>query len=195
MRNGRKESRPSGRWWWWRVSLFTPKNLAAGDCRNDGRGVLGGGARADDGVGGTLLAVTTQRRCGVEADLAPGEAKEKERALSGEAPTREGLAAAGSVRVRYQGLRESMWETVKEKREDIDPPPPNLEEALEMVAGSKRREEIRGLLTAAKAKGGCSSTESSRPTAETTAVDAHWSTNGRAPCQGDESAEGPLCCC
>lgn len=84
--------------------------------------------------------------------LAAGDAKEKERALRGEmraGPRREGPGLVVgptlekddvSLRERYQGLRESRWETVKENREEEQEP--ILEEGTE--EGSKRREEARG---------------------------------------------------
>lgn len=88
--------------------------------------------------------------------LAAGDAKEKDRALRGEmsaGPSRDGLGLVlivgptldddddeeeddeVSAKERYQGLRESRWETVKEKREEEQEP---------IFERSKRREEARG---------------------------------------------------
>jgi hypothetical protein len=89
-----------------------------------------------------------------------GEAKEKERAESGDAPTRDGLeegttergfargAAAGVVE-RYHGLS-ALSDTLNAKREEADPttppPPPGFGMVVRMAApdGSKRREAVRG---------------------------------------------------
>lgn len=109
-------------------------------------------------------------------DLAAGEAKEKDRALNGEAPINEGLAVGTTVRVvvveRYQGLRESKWETVKEKRDDVDPLPDLA------VAGSKRREVVLGYDANV-----LSSSEFSKSREDTRVVTAESSTNGRTPCK------------
>ena len=86
--------------------------------------------------------------------LAAGDAKENDRALRGEmsaGPRRDGLGLVlivgptldddddddedVSAKERYQGLRESRWETVKEKREEEQEP---------IFERSKRREEARG---------------------------------------------------
>lgn len=170
---------------------------AAGEGRKEGRGVRGGGGGAEEGVEGR------GRWRGVAADRAEGEAKERERALRGESPAKEGLAAAvaggggaaageGSVRVRYQGLRESKRETVKEKREEVEPPPPPIlvdAAAEETVDGSKRREVVPGRWWSAAANGRCSSSESSKSRDHTTAVDVQRSTNGREPCAGEGEEE------
>ena len=114
-------------------------------------------------------------------DRAAGEAKEKDRALSGEAPTREGLAVGITARGvalvvvdRYHGVRESRWETVNEKREDVEPP------SLAVVAttGSNRSDAA---LVRHDAKA-ASSIESSKSSDDTTAVTTDSSTKGRTPC-------------
>lgn len=78
---------------------------------------------------------------------ATGDAKEKERALSGEMSAGEGvvgptLDAEVSERLRYHGLRESSWwETVKAKREEEHEPILAVDFTVE---GSNRRDEARG---------------------------------------------------
>lgn len=80
--------------------------------------------------------------------LAAGEAKENDLAFRGEmraGPRGEGVVGPTleddvSVRLRYQGLRESIWwwETVKEKREEEHAP------ILAVDDGSNRRDAARG---------------------------------------------------
>ena len=82
--------------------------------------------------------------------LAAGDAKENDRALSGEisaGPSGDGLVgptfdADVSVKLRYQGLSESKWwDTVKEKREEEHDPILAVDFNDE---GSNRRDEVRG---------------------------------------------------
>lgn len=81
-------------------------------------------------------------------EQAAGEAKEKERVLSGDAPTSEGLAMrfeTAEVEVdveveRYQGLRESKRETVKEKRVEVEP----TDGFVVRADDSQRSEAVRG---------------------------------------------------
>ena len=84
--------------------------------------------------------------------LSTGDAKERDRALSGEiraGPRREGEGLVGptldddvSVNVRCQGLTESkLWETVNEKREEVHEP---ILAVGGREDGSNRRDEARG---------------------------------------------------
>lgn len=72
--------------------------------------------------------------------------------MSGETPTKEGLeeeaagAAAkvragllvvGTTELRYQGFSESKWETVKTKRDDVEPAPP-----LDLTEEESNRSEV-----------------------------------------------------
>ena len=94
-------------------------------------------------------------------ERAAGDAKENERAESGDAPTREGLeegttergpaptgAAAGVVE-RYHGLS-ALSDTLKAKRDEAEPtarpPPVTLPIAVSTAApvGSNRSDAVRG---------------------------------------------------
>lgn len=92
------------------------------------------------------------------------------------APAREGLAGATAVRVlamlRYHGFKESSWETVKENLDEAE-----AAEAASLGEGSKRREVVRGWAVKMD-----SSAVDSKSWEETTAVNGHKSTKGRAPC-------------
>lgn len=128
MRNGTKESRDfSARLAWHSLRW---KNMA-GDWRNEGRGVRGCAILTGSlvlwgsGVDGKSDFLGPPMPPG--GVLAAGDAKEKDRAFSGDiraGPSGDGLVGptlddAVSVSVRYQGLSESKWwDTVKEKRED-----------------------------------------------------------------------------
>lgn len=118
-----------------------------------------------------------------------GEAKEKDRAETGETPTRDGLEVGGphSVRLRYHGFKASKWETVNENLDEVDPMLPRMVAAaavglgvgvvmVGMAVASKRSEEVR------KEVNGPSSRELSKSIEATTDVDDQTSTNGRAPC-------------
>ena len=108
-------------------------------------------------------------------DWGAEEAKENDRALSGEAPMREGLAVGTTallvvvVVLRYHGLSELRWETVKENRDDAQLP-------TLAAAGSNRKEAVRRSDVKDP-----SSSESSKSSDDTTAVTADSSTNGRTP--------------
>jgi len=163
-----------------------------GDCRNDGRGVrgnccgcgCGGGVfwplAAEDGVSG---APPPPRGNGggvaaVERSAA-GDAKEKERAESGDAPTSDGLlvgtterepTGAGMVE-RYHGLT-GLSVGVTENRDEAEPTPAFPTTA----AGSNRRDAVRGY-----AVNEASSSESSKSSEHTAVVAGASSTNGRTP--------------
>jgi len=162
-----------------------------GDCRNDGRGVrgnccgAGGGVfwplAAEDGVsgapppprgnGGGVAAV--ERR-------AAGDAKEKERAESGDAPTSDGLLLVGTTEreptdagmvERYHGLT-GLSVGVTENRDEAEPTPAFPTTA----AGSNRSDAVRGY-----AVNEASSSESSKSSEHTAVVAGASSTNGRTP--------------
>lgn len=136
IRNGRKDSLShSARVTW---PSFLNENGTDGDCKNDGIGVLGRCLECVPDGGG---APTTR---GVDRE-APGEAKEKDRAVSGEAPTREGLAVGTTallvvVVLKYHGFSELRWETVTENREEVDPP--NLTTPPPPTTGASKRREV-----------------------------------------------------
>ena len=115
--------------------------------------------------------------------LAMGDAKESERALSGEmsaGPNGDGLVgptldADVSARLRYQGFSESRWwDTVKEKREEEQEPILAVDFTVE---GSNRRDEARGY----DAKS-LKSRHSSKSNDDTTVIHGDSSTKGRTPC-------------
>lgn len=135
--------------------------------------------------------------CGAGADggvRAAGEAKEKERAESGDAPTRDGLeegttaergAGVGAVVERYHGLS-ALSETLKAKRDEAEPTllpaPVVVVSTAAPEDGSNRSEAVRGY-----AVKDASSSESSKSSEHTAAVAAASSTNGLTPCTAQKS--------
>lgn len=91
---------------------------------------------------------------GVVVERAAGEAKEKERAESGDAPMRDGLEVGttergptddGVVVDRYHGLRVLSCDTVTENRDEAEPTPmPFVPVASRAAAGSNRSDAVRG---------------------------------------------------
>lgn len=155
--------------------LSRRKNVA-GDWRND---VVRWGAvtRCGSGVEGKRPFLEAGGQRGVRA---MGEAKESDRAFSGEISAGEGLVGPTfdddvSVRLRYHGFSESRWwDTVKENREEEHDP---IFAVDFTVDGSNRRDDARGY-----AEKSLKSSDSSKSNDDTTVVHADSSTKGRTPC-------------
>jgi hypothetical protein len=135
-----------------------------------------GGAPTPRGNGGGVAPV--------ERSVA-GEAKEKERAESGDAPTSDGLLEVGTTEreptevgmvERYHGLM-GLSVGVTENRDEADPTPAFPTTAAADTAGSYRSDAVRGYAVKE-----ASSSESSKSREHTTAVAGASSTNGRTPC-------------